>query len=309
MSANVESMMYVREKPWHGLGEMVQEAPTSADALRIAGLDWRVDSKPVQVCGGRKVDGFKANVRATDGAVLGMVSDRYRICQNTDAFDFTDNLIGGEVRYETAGSLQGGRKIWLLAKLPDTSLLGDAVEPYLCFTNSHDGSGAIRVCMTPVRVVCQNTLNIALSGAKRSWAARHTGNIDAKLEEARTCLTLADKYMAELNSAADKLANTTVTDDQIQQILSELFPIKDDASDREKNNVKALKDEYMVCYFMPDVAKFRGTAWGAVNAMADMVDHNKPRRNTANYAENNWGRIMDGHAMLDKMVSLLSVKV
>lgn len=309
MSANVESMMYVREKPWHGLGEMVQEAPTSADALRLAGLDWRVDSKPVQVCGGRKVDGFRANVRATDGAVLGMVSDRYRICQNTDAFDFTDNLIGGEVRYETAGSLQGGRKIWLLAKLPDTSLLGDAVEPYLCFTNSHDGSGAIRVCMTPVRVVCQNTLNIALSGAKRTWAARHTGNIDAKLEEARTCLTLADKYMAELNSAADKLANTTVTDDQIQQILSELFPLKDDASDREKNNVRALKDEYMVCYFMPDVAKFRGTAWGAVNAMADMVDHNRPRRNTANYAENNWGRIMDGHAMLDKMVSLLSVKV
>lgn len=309
MSANVESMMYVREKPWHGLGEMVQEAPTSADALRLAGLDWRVDSKPVQVCGGRKVDGFKANVRATDGAVLGMVSDRYRICQNTDAFDFTDNLIGGDVRYETAGSLQGGRKIWLLAKLPDTSLLGDAVEPYLCFTNSHDGSGAIRVCITPIRVVCQNTLNIALSGAKRSWAARHTGNIDAKLEEARTCLTLADQYMAELNSAADKLANTTVTDDQIQQILSELFPLKDDASDREKNNVKALKDEYMVCYFMPDVAKFRGTAWGAVNAMADMVDHNKPRRNTANYAENNWGRIMDGHAMLDKMVNLLSVKV
>ena len=255
------------------------------------------------------MDGFRANVRATDGAVLGMVSDRYRICQNTDAFDFTDNLIGGEVRYETAGSLQGGRKIWLLAKLPDTSLLGDTVEPYLCFTNSHDGSGAIRVCMTPVRVVCQNTLNIALSGAKRTWAARHTGNIDAKLEEARTCLTLADKYMAELNSAADKLANTTVTDEQIQQILSELFPLKDDASDREKNNVKALKDEYMVCYFMPDVAKFHGTAWGAVNAMADMVDHNKPRRNTANYAENNWGRIMDGHAMLDKMVNLLSVKV
>lgn len=261
MSANVESMMYVREKPWHGLGEMVQEAPTSADALRLAGLDWRVDSKPVQVCGGRKVDGFRANVRATDGAVLGMVSDRYRICQNTDAFDFTDNLIGGEVRYETAGSLQGGRKIWLLAKLPDTSLLGDAVEPYLCFTSSHDGSGAIRVCMTPVRVVCQNTLNIALSGAKRTWAARHTGNIDAKLEEARTCLTLADKYMAELNSAADKLANTTVTDDQIQQILSELFPLEDDASDREKNNVKALKNEYMSatsCRMLRSFAERRG---------------------------------------------------
>lgn len=309
MSANVETMMYVREKPWHGLGTMVKEAPTSADALRLAGLNWRVEPKPLQVCGGRKVDGYKANVRSTDGAVLGVVSDRYKICQNVDAFDFTDNLIGGEVRYETAGSLQGGKKIWLLAKLPNTSLLGDAIEPYLCFTNSHDGSGAIRVCMTPIRVVCNNTLNLALSGAKRTWAARHTGNVELKLAEARECLTLADNYMAELNSAADKLVNTTVTDEQIQQILSELFPLKEDASDREKNNVKALKNEFMVCYWMPDIAQFRGTAWGAVNAMSDMVGHNAPKRQTQNYRENNWGRIMDGHAMLDKMVSLLSVKV
>lgn len=301
--------MYVREKPWHGLGTMVQEAPTSADALRLAGLNWRVEPMPLQVCGGRKVENYKANVRSTDGAVLGVVSDRYRICQNTDAFDFTDSLIGGDVRYETAGSLQGGRKIWLLAKLPETKVIDDSVVPYLCFTNSHDGSGAIRAIMTPVRVVCNNTLNLALNTAKRSWAARHTGNIEAKLEEAKLCLELADKYMYELNKTADKLANTTVTDEQIQQILSELFPVKETASDREKENAKKIKDEYMVCWYMPDIAKFRNTAWGAVNAMSDMVCHTKPLRNTQNYAENNWGRIMDGHAMLDKMMSLLSVKV
>lgn len=309
MAANVETMMYVREKPWHGLGTMVQEAPTSADALRLAGLNWRVEPMPLQVCGGRKVENYKANVRSTDGAVLGVVSDRYRICQNTDAFDFTDSLIGGDVRYETAGSLQGGRKIWLLAKLPETKVIDDSVVPYLCFTNSHDGSGAIRAIMTPVRVVCNNTLNLALNTAKRSWAARHTGNIEAKLEEAKLCLELADKYMYELNKTADKLANTTVTDEQIQQILSELFPVKETASDREKENAKKIKDEYMVCWYMPDIAKFRNTAWGAVNAMSDMVCHTKPLRNTQNYAENNWGRIMDGHAMLDKMMSLLSVKV
>ena len=309
MAANVETMMYVREKPWHGLGTMVQEAPTSADALRLAGLNWRVEPMPLQVCGGRKVENYKANVRSTDGAVLGVVSDRYRICQNTDAFDFTDSLIGGDVRYETAGSLQGGRKIWLLAKLPETKVIDDSVVPYLCFTNSHDGSGAIRAIMTPVRVVCNNTLNLALNTAKRSWAARHTGNIEAKLEEAKLCLELADKYMYELNKTADKLANITVTDEQIQQILSELFPVKETASDREKENAKKIKDEYMVCWYMPDIAKFRNTAWGAVNAMSDMVCHTKPLRNTQNYAENNWGRIMDGHAMLDKMMSLLSVKV
>ena len=159
--------------------------------------------------------------------------------------------------------------------------------------------------MTPVRVVCNNTLNMALSGAKRAWAARHTGDLQQKLGEAHRCLDMAGDYMDSLGQYAEQMANKTVTDEQIQQILSELFPVKETASAREKANVKQLKDEYMVCYFMPDIAKFRGTAWGAINAMADMADHNAPRRNTQNYRENNWGRIMVGHAMVDKMVGLL----
>ena len=104
MAALVESMVYTREKPWHGLGTKVEDAPTSADALRLAGLDWRVEQKNIQLCGGSKVPGYKANVRSTDGKVLGVVSDRYRIVQNADAFEFTDSIIGGDVRYETAGS-------------------------------------------------------------------------------------------------------------------------------------------------------------------------------------------------------------
>ena len=167
MAANVESMFYVREVPWHGLGTMVQEAPTSADALRLAGLDWEVKQRSIQVCGGAKIENFKANVRSTDGKVLGVVSDRYQIVQNTEAFSFTDELVGGDVRYETAGSLQDGRKIWLLAKMPTRKVIDDEVEPYLCFSNTHDGSGAIRVCMTPIRVVCNNTLNLALNTARR----------------------------------------------------------------------------------------------------------------------------------------------
>lgn len=105
MSANVETMFYTREKPWHGLGTEVQEAPTSADALRLAGLDWRVDSRKIQVCGGAKIENYKANVRSSDGAILGVVTDRYRIVQNEEAFAFTDSLIGEGVTYETAGSL------------------------------------------------------------------------------------------------------------------------------------------------------------------------------------------------------------
>jgi len=235
------------------------------------------------------------------------VSDQYKIVQNVDAFAFTDALIGGDVpvRYDTAGSLRGGRKIWLLAKLPDTEIVGDKTEPYLCFSNTHDGSGAIRVCMTPVRVVCNNTLNIALSGAKRAWSVRHTGDIQAKLHEARMCLDMANKYMDKLAVYADHLANKTIKDEEIAKILDEMFPIAEDSTDREKQNATKARTEYMICYFAPDIAKFKGTAWGALNAMSDMVGHNAPRRQTANYWENNWGRIMDGHAMMDKMASLL----
>lgn len=307
MAANVETMMYVREKPWHGLGTEVSEAPTSADALRLAGLDWEVQQKNIQVCGGSKIENYKANVRSTDGAVLGVVSDSYKIVQNADAFSFTDELIGGDVRYETAGSLRGGKKIWLLAKMPERKIAGDAVEPYLCFSNTHDGTGAIRVCMTPIRVVCNNTLNLALNTAKRQWSARHTGNIEQKMQEARMCLQLADAYMDGLGDYADKLANKTINDEELDKILNEMFPVEENDSERKKTMAKKAKDEFMVCYWRPDIAQFLNTAWGVVNAMSDMVSHSEPLRNTANYRENNWGRIMDGHKMLDKLSSLVGV--
>lgn len=306
MAALVESMVYTREKPWHGLGTKVEEAPTSADALHLAGLDWRVEQKNIQLCGGAKVPGYKANVRSTDGKVLGVVSDRYRIVQNADAFEFTDSIIGGDVRYETAGSLNGGKKIWLLAKLPETEIAGDKTEPYLCFSNTHDGSGAVRVCMTPIRVVCNNTLNLALDSAKRAWSIRHTGSLQSKMHEARTCLRMANRYMGALAEKADRMANTTITRDQLNRILDELFPVDEHTTEREKQNIKKLRDEYMVCYFAPDLVKFRDTAWGAYNAMSDMITHNAPLRKTENYRENNWSRLMDGHVMMDKMTGLLN---
>lgn len=307
MAALVESMVYTREKPWHGLGTKVEEAPNSADALRLAGLNWRVEQKNIQLCGGAKVSGYKGNVRNTDGQVLGIVSDRYKIIQNNEAFEFTDSIIGGDVHYETAGSLNGGKKIWLLAKLPETEIVGDKTEPYLCFSNTHDGSGAVRVCMTPIRVVCNNTLNLALDSAKRAWSVRHTGSLQSKMHEARACLRMANIYMGALAEKADRMANTAITRDQLNVILDELFPVDGHSTEREKQNVKKLRDEYMVCYFAPDLFKFRDTAWGAYNAMSDMVTHNAPLRKTENYRENNWGRLMDGHVMMDKMASLLKV--
>ena len=304
MSANVETMMYVREKPWHGLGIQVAEAPTSEDALKYAGLDWSVRQENIFDASGAIIPGYKANIRDRDNSVLGVVGDRYRVVQNRDAFKFTDNLIGGDVRYETAGSLRGGRQIWLLAKMPNRVVAGDEVEPYLCFTSTHDGTSGVKVCMTPIRVVCNNTLNLALASAKRTWSMRHTENISGRLEEAKDCLFRASEYMDALSGYAEDAANTLLSIDDVRGILDELFPLSDNASDREKANVKKCKDEFMVCYFAPDIYKFRGTAWGAINAMSDLITHSMPHRNTKNYAANNWSRIMDGHLLMDKMAKL-----
>lgn len=304
MSARVETMMYVREKPWHGLGTMVTEATNSADALRFAGLDWSVRQEPVFNARGGIVSGYKANVRDTDGSVLGIVGDRYKVVQNSDAFNFTDDLIGGDVRYETAGSLKEGRQIWLLAKLPQSKVAGDDVEPYLCFTNSHDGCGGLKVCMTPIRVVCNNTLNLALKSAKRIWSMRHTENILERLDEARDCLFRADEYMTKLAVYADKAANTRIYDADIKEILEELFPISEKSTEREKATAEKCRNEFMICYYAPDIKRFRGTAWGVINAASDLVTHSMPHKNTKNYASNNWGRIMEGHAVMDKAVQL-----
>jgi phage/plasmid-like protein (TIGR03299 family) len=307
MSANVETMFYVLEKPWHGLGTMVQEAPTSADALRLAGLDWTVEARDMWLNGGYEpIPGYKANVRSSDNKVLGVVSDKYRIVQNADAFAFTDALIGGDVHYETAGSLLDGKKIWLLAKLPDSEICGDKTEPYVCFSNTHDGSGAVRVCMTPVRVVCNNTLNLALNTAQRAWSVRHVGDISTKLVEAQQCLEMAGKYMDALAERADQMANTTVSDVRLRKILDELFPEADDMSNIQKRYVQEMKDGYMVCVMAPDLAKFRNTAWGAVNAMSDFVTHSAPHRNTKNYQANNWNNVMGGHWLIDAMTKAVS---
>lgn len=314
MAHYLDSMFSVREKPWHyaetkSVAKIIQEAPTSADALTAAGLDWQVIQQPVHLATGEVIPNYKANIRDKDNSVLGIVTDRYKVVQNNEAFSFTDSLIGGEVRYETAGALSGGRKVWLLAKLPETEIVGDAVEPYLCFTNSHDGTGAIRICMTPIRVVCNNTLNLALNTAKRAWSTKHLGNVEQKIQEARHCLQMANRYMGDLAEYAEALTKTKVSDEELKKILSEMFPVEEDATDRKKSSAEQAKESYMICYFAPDIEKFRGTAWGVVNAMADMVGHTAPLRQTKNYAENNWGRIMDGHILMDKLVERVGAMV
>lgn len=311
MAHEVESMMSVREKPWHyeltkDVTKIIQEAPNSHDALVAAGLDWTVESRPIYDANGNIIKGYKANTRDKDNKVLGIVSDRYKIVQNVDAFQFTDNLIGGDVRYETAGSLLGGQKVWMLAKMPEKKICGDDVETYVAFTNAHDGKGSVKAVVTPVRVVCNNTLSLALSRASRSWSMRHQGDIESKIAEARQVLELTEIYMEELAKQAERWANVTVNEEMIKQALDKLYPVKENDTDRKKQNIKEVKDQFMVCYFAPDLNKFRGTAWGAINAMADHVSHSEPSRKTSSYASNNWNRILDGHKLLDQMTAMFA---
>ena len=307
MSSNVESMFYTREKPWHGLGVRVEEAPTSADALRLAGLDWEVAQEPIFTEAGDAIAGYKVNVRDGDRKVLGVVSDRYRIVQNREAFSFTDALLGNGVRYETAGSLQEGKRVWLLARLPREYIIaGERISPYLVFSNSHDGSGAVRVALTPIRVVCNNTLNLALDTARRSWSMIHTGDINGKMQEAKDTLFMAETYMDSLGEAFERLRRQKVTESQLKEYVEQLLPLEKDATPmQEKNTMKLREDMLRRYYDAPDLRGVGNNAYRFVNAVSDFATHAKPLRRTANYNENLFMRTMDGNPMIDRAYQLV----
>lgn len=307
MSAEVESMFYTREKPWHGLGVRVEEAPTSTDALRLAGLDWEVAQEPIFTEAGDTIAGYKVNVRDRDRKVLGVVSDRYRIVQNREAFSFTDALLGNGVRYETAGSLQEGKRVWLLARLPREYIIaGERISPYLVFSNSHDGSGAVRVALTPIRVVCNNTLNLALERASRSWSMIHTGNISDKMQEAKDTLFMAETYMDSLGEEFERLRRQKVTDSQLKEYVEQLLPLEKEATPmQEKNTMKLREDMLRRYYDAPDLRGVGNNAYRFINAVSDFATHAKPLRRTANYNENLFMRTMDGNPMIDRAYQLV----
>lgn len=307
MSANVETMFYVREKPWHGLGVCVEEALSSADALIYAGLDWEVEQKNVYAGDGSLIPGYKVNTRSKDGAALGIVSDRYKVVQNEDAFQFTDDLLGRGVTYETAGSLQGGRKVWMLAKMPHRYIIGgDEITPYMVVMNSHDGSSGIKVAMTPIRVVCQNTLNLALNSAKRVWTTKHTENVMSRVYEARETLMLAESYMGELGRGIVALSKIKLTDKKVMEFMQEFFPVTEDLPDAQrKNNLRLLNDLKRRYWDAPDLANIGRNGYRFVNAVSDFATHAEPIRRTKNYNENLFLRTVEGNPLIDKAYKMV----
>lgn len=307
MSANVESMFYVRETPWHGLGTNVMEAPDSEGALIAAGLNWNVIQEPIFTGENEPIRGYKANIRDSDRRVLGVVTDRYKVIQNHEAFAFTDELLGQGVRYETAGSLQDGKKVWLLAHMPHEYIIsGERISPYLLFSNTHDGSGAIKVALTPIRVVCNNTLNLALSTAKRSWSMVHTGDIRSKMQEARDTLFMAERYMDELGKEFEALRLKKLSDQKVMEYIEILLPVEDGSTPQQIKNIERLREDMKIRYFdAPDLQDTGKNAYRFINAVSDFATHAKPLRRTVNYKENLFARTAEGNPLIDRAYQMM----
>lgn len=314
MSANFESGFFVREPAWHGMGTVIKDAPDSKEAIKVAGLDWKVLQAPVcaipdDSCVGFDVPNLFCNYRDIDNKVLGVVSGRYEIVQNEDAFAFTDALLeSGDVKYETAGSLQEGKLTWMLARIPSCDILGDKIDKYLLFSNSFDGKKSINVAITPVRVVCNNTLNFALQTAKRKWSFAHKGDIAGKLEEAKMCLTKADEYNKNFDDKCIELAKKKISGEQVKKILDKMFPIKEDGeyTNAKLNHMIMMHENFKKCMAADDLQNFNGTAYKVVNAFSDMIFHGMATtRHTEKEQENNLISVINGNALFDKAVALV----
>lgn len=327
MAANFENGFFVGEPAWHGLGEVIKEAPTSEEAIKVAGLDWDVIPKPIYDEFGREIPGYKVNQRSSDGKNLGIVTNRYKVVQNREAFAFTDALLGEGVRYETAGSLASGKRVWMLARLEDRLMCEEDMSNWLLFSNSHDGTGAVRVACVNVRVVCQNTLNLALRSAKRHWSCAHKGDIQGKLEEARYTLESADRYMAALEEEFGELKLKKISDSQVSQWTDALLKaefadlVKKSTVDKkvvtlqdyqkaqkfeEKLNRKR-QDILNIYYDKPDLRGTEHTAFRFINAVSDYVGHTTDHKNTKNYQENLFMSLADGNSMIDTAYEIAKV--
>ena len=172
--------------------------------------------------------------------------------------------------------------------------------------NAHDGTGAIKAAMTPIRVVCQNTLNLALSSAKRVWSTNHTGDMNGKIMDARDSLLYAEKYMTELGKTIERMNQIKLSDQKVKEYIDALFPIYEDPTPQQVKNIRRMKENMMARYYdAPDLKDVGQNGYRFINAVSDYATHAKPLRTTANYKENLFARTVEGNAMIDRACELL----
>ncbi|MDD2674401.1 MAG: DUF932 domain-containing protein [Flavobacterium sp.] len=279
------SFFSVKEKAWHNLGQLVQDYPTSAEAILHAGLNYEVEKRklftPSLSDSTIEVPNYFSTVRTDNDAVLGVVGKDYQIVQNRDAFSFFDAIVGGDgILYETAGTLGKGQRIFITAKLPNYIRVGkdDLLEKYLFLTTSHDGSGSITAAFTPVRIVCANTLNAALRNQSNTVRIRHTSNAKQRLEQAHKVMGITDVLSVQMEAIFNNWSKVRIADNDVKKLIqSALAPSKEVL----KNLQDGRADELSSCftnmvdsafsYAMSDPTQLmsttEGTVFGAYNAI------------------------------------------
>lgn len=285
----------VQQKAWHGLGKIVQDYPTSADAIQFAGLDYEViktelftnsrattdNTGEIEAGTILPVPNFFATQRTDTNTVLGVVGKDYQIVQNRDAFAFFDSILGGDgIQYETAGALGKGERIFITAKLPSYIKVGndDLIEQYLFLTTSHDGYGSITAAFTPVRIVCANTLNAAMRTHSNAVKIRHTANAKERLEQAHRVMGISNKLSVELEQVFNRWATIRITDTEVKkliqmamvpnkEVLQNVQAGKDDELSTIFKNMCDTVYEYAMTSPTQDMDTTKGTLFGAYNSV------------------------------------------
>jgi phage/plasmid-like protein (TIGR03299 family) len=311
-----KSFASFREPAWHGLGTVFTEEVSTKEMLELANLhDWNVRLEEVSIPDGFSSDKTYNYVTRTNpfdrtqNDILGVVGERYRILQNEELFDFGDALLDGGGRWETAGSIKGGRQVFGSLALEretvlDPSGVSDKVNSYLLVNTSHDGSIAIQASVTPVRVVCANTLNLALGSGvgrnrstKQSYKIRHTQTAQGKIQAAREALGLANAYMDEFDKLAQEMIQQQISNDKFQDIIRMAYPMpeadKKGALSKWNTKLELIEDIYVGQYNNT----IAGTAWGALNALTERIDWHRQGRKGSNEA------VLAGASGFDPMVN------
>jgi len=276
------SMFYVGQVPWHSLGTKLENPATAQEAITAANLDFTVKTTPALFRVGRSVIPIKdkfAVIRTDTNTGLGVVGKSYTPLQNTDAFNFFDPIVErNEAMYHTAGVLHDGRKIWLLAKLPNSIVLKgeDIIDQYVCLTNSHDGSTGVIACMTSIAVVCNNTLQAALKGTKNKVSVRHTTNVADNIKVAHEILGLQDITTGALQQAYDLLQNKKVNTAFVDEFLNTLYPKKEEnQTNTNGDRIKLSLVEAFETSPGHELESRNGTAFGLYNAVTYFTNHMK----------------------------------
>lgn len=291
------SFFSVKENAWHGLGLIVEDYPTSAEAIRYAGLDYTVEKRPLFThslanevsdlatgiaCPTTEVPNFFATVRNDTNTVLGVVGKDYEVVQNADAFQFFDAIVGGNsgIKYETAGALGKGERLFITAKLPDYIKVGkqDLIAQYLFLTTSHDGFGSITAAFTPTRIVCNNTLNAALRNHSNAIKIRHTASANDRLKQAHTLMGISHVMAQELGELFNHWTRVRISDKQVKALIEiALSPNKEVLTNLKAGNTEKLSTTYTnivdnaLAYALGNPTQqmetTAGTLFGAYNAV------------------------------------------